>query len=66
MNEGGHLVASSLQGVECEEMVSCTPPAMESCLCDTVSMEEEEREREERRRSRRRESTAIMIQVLIT
>ena len=51
MDEGGHLVASSLQGVECEEMVSCTPPAMESCLCDTVSMEEksieEERERGE-------------------
>ena len=33
MDESGHhLVASSVQGVE--EMVSCTPPAMESCLCD--------------------------------
>ena len=38
MAKGGHLVASSLQGVECEEMA---PPAMESCLCDTVSIEEE-------------------------
>ena len=48
-DEGGHLVASSLQGVECEEMVSCTSSAMESCLCDTVSMEEEGIEKEKER-----------------
>ena len=50
MDKSGHqLVASSLQGVECEEMVSCTPPAMESCLCDTVSMAEESIEEERER-----------------
>ena len=43
------LQAHYIQEVECEEMVSCTPPAMESCLCDTVSMEEKSIEKEKER-----------------
>ena len=47
MVECSHFVVSSVQELECEEMVSCTPTALESCLCDTISMEEEKERGEE-------------------